>query len=729
MRPDAKSEPSASDQRWRAAVVGIAVALAIVVVAPFVLRGSPLRHDHVGHWAAAWFTKERLFPSLFGWNPLFFCGAPQNQLYPPLTTWLSAALGMAMPVARALAVWVGIAVVATPLAIAACARALGLGWRAAALAALGATAFLAADPEELGGTLRSTIEIGNVANALHLPLFFGWIAVLAAGLRRPSLPTLLGASALLGLGLLCHLVGGVVSLVVLAGALAVAARAPTADRRRALEFVVAHGGLALALSAAFTIPLALRLRYGADAVVSFNQHPDPLISLLASGAVVAAWLLSRRPDPARARLLPLVVAAGLLLFARNFVFNDFFPASMGLHLHRYRLYDTLLLVVVAAWWAERALDARPRLALAFALAFAAVATIGMARVARLPPLAITVPPIPVEPPGRLFVVSSPRSQPTDHAVQHLVAVESGRPVAKGLFLEGAGNSRHLLELELLLAHPDFPPRTWGVRLDPPEVRAARRPRLGALLRHFGFGAVVADEPLSPSPALGAPRPLADGFQLTPLREPAPLAEIVRGPLAPVAPAAFAEAARAWFDAPSERPLPVAVAPGAPPPTELAANDEPSARVDARMDADGQGLTLQIDAARPVPVLVKMGWFPNWLAKDASGRALPLHRAAPSLMLLVAHGPVSLRYGPTRLDVALGVLSVAAWAALLLAAAALALTRRRRGRARRLALAGAISVGLALGVLAGPHTFAGARGPSTPRPADPSIEAVGPGVVP
>jgi len=720
-----------SSQRWRAAVVGCAVALAIVVVTPFVLWGSPLRHDHVGHWAAAWFTKERLFPSPFGWNPLFFCGAPQNQLYPPLTAWLAAALGYAMPVARALAVWVGLAVVATPLAVAACARALGLGWRAAALATLAATAFLAGDPEELGGTLVSTIEVGNVANALHLPLFFGWIATLAIGLRRPSLPSLLGASALLGLGLLCHLVGGVVSLVVLGGALVVAARAPADRRRRTLGFVVAHGALAFALSAAFTVPLALRLRYGADAVVSYNQHPDPLLSLVASGVVVAGWLLSRRPDGdgVRARLLPLVVAAGLLLFARNFVFNDFYPASMGLHLHRYRLYDTLLLLVVAAWWAEPALAARPRLAVGLALVFVVVAAVGMARVARAPSLAVAIPPLPAEPPGRLFVVSSPKSQPTDHAVQHLVPLERGRAVAKGLFLESAGNSRHLLELELLLASPANPPRTWGVRLDPEPVREARRPRLGALLRHFGFAAVLANEPLAPSPALGDARPLGDGFQLTPLAAPAPLAEVVRGPLAAVAPPDFPAAARTWFDAPVETALPVAVPPGAPPPLGLALGDEPEARVSAVEDADGQGLRLQIDAGRPVPVLVKIGWFPNWSARDERGLALPVYRVAPSLALVVARGAVALRYGPTALDVALGVLSVGAWVALLLAAAALSLTRGRSRRARQLALAGAISIALAVGAWAGPRTFASARRPSTTQRVDPSIEAVGPGVVP
>jgi hypothetical protein len=71
------------------------------------------------------------------------------------------------------------------------------------------------------------------------------------------------------------------------------------------------------------------------------------------------------------------------------------------------------------------------------------------------------------------------------------------------------------------------------------------------------------------------------------------------------------------------------------------------------------------------VLVKVAYAPGWRAEDEAGRALPIVEAAPHLMLVFAHGNVTLRYQPTKVAL---LLRWGALAALLVAVALLAISR-------------------------------------------------------
>src|SRR3989344_2226883 len=63
---------------------------------PF-LKNNLLAFDLPGHYFNAWFIKEYLFPAMAGWNPFFFAGFPQNLFYPPLFSYLTAALSFILP--------------------------------------------------------------------------------------------------------------------------------------------------------------------------------------------------------------------------------------------------------------------------------------------------------------------------------------------------------------------------------------------------------------------------------------------------------------------------------------------------------------------------------------------------------------------------------------------------------------------------------------------------------
>jgi uncharacterized membrane protein len=54
------------------------------------------------------------------------------------------------------------------------------------------------------------------------------------------------------------------------------------------------------------------------------------------------------------------------------------------------------------------------------------------------------------------------------------------------------------------------------------------------------------------------------------------------------------------------------------------------------------LILQIHADQDIPVLVKVGYFPNWRL-TVNGRPAPVYRASPNLMLVFGHGPAVLEY--------------------------------------------------------------------------------------
>jgi hypothetical protein len=131
----------------------------------------------------------------------------------------------------------------------------------------------------------------------------------------------------------------------------------------------------------------------------------------------------------------------------------------------------------------------------------------------------------------------------------------------------------------------------------------------------------------------------------------------------------------------------------------------SARLErARFDAGGQQIVLDVVAGAPVPLLVKVTWFANWSARDGDGHSLTLYRTTPDFMLVWGRGRITLSYGATALDRALGAMSLACWIAAL--GLGLAWPRPRR-RAGRVAVMVAVAAVAALAAVAGARvTFRG-----------------------
>jgi hypothetical protein len=653
--------------RARAWVALSSLAL-VVCAARFVLRNNLLEHDLAGHLSMATFIREHLWPRAAGWDPRFFCGTPIGQWYPPLVAWLAATLGFAVGVPLALKLVVALAVVATPPALYAFARGYGLSPAGAALATVAGTAYLALDRQELGANFHSTFIIGNVTNGVVLPLMLLALASLPS-IGRGSFCAIVRPALLVALVLVTHLVAAMVVL----GFVAVERGVATYRDRKLAPPTLAFLALAFSLSAFFCVPLVRGLGFGARTPYSYNQYPTTLLeSALVYALLVAVFVRARRrssPDaspeasPVTSLAAP-AIALGLLFVGQSFVFNDFLPAAITLHVHRFTPYARLFaLVLVAGLVAPLAEKRAATVVLALGVAAAFIGA------TRLPSGGVANPPLPPLPSldARVMVVSSPESEVSDHALQHLVPLRSNNDVGKGLFIELGANAPYLLDLERVIA--EKPVRAWGVQSDDP-ADLTRLPSLAAArLAHLGFGWILANEPIRDVAGIVRDRALGDGFTLHRIGTAVTPLEIWRGGFLP-ATNDFELRARAWFlGAANEKSLPIRAAESPPP-----AADGDDARVTSwRRDRDGQW--LDFDVSRPSPVLVKTTFAPDWRAEDAAGRALSLFEAAPHLMIVAARDHVRLRYAPASYERALDALAFVA-AVICIALATICRLRRR-----------------------------------------------------
>ena len=70
------------------------------------------------------------------------------------------------------------------------------------------------------------------------------------------------------------------------------------------------------------------------------------------------------------------------------------------------------------------------------------------------------------------------------------------------------------------------------------------------------------------------------------------------------------------------------------------------------------LKLKVDAKLPVPILIKISYFPRFKAY-VNGIRTNIYKAAPYQMLVYGNGIVELKYGPTLIDF-LGIIITLFW---------------------------------------------------------------------
>lgn len=391
------SDAPAPDQlpAWLRRSVLLALSLVVGLPALRILGAAPIfGDDHSSHLAVI----GELAALLRAGEHDLFCatfnlGFPMLLYYQPLPHLAIALLHLASGLelglvfnASVVALWC-----AYPLAVHAGARRLGLGDRAALLAAVAAPTVSSALP--FGLTLHSVMGLGLYTQSwamVFLPLALGWGARALAAERIDR--SLLAAAGLLTLTWLCHAFYGVAAST----AVAILALAGPPPLRRALPRLGLIGALVLASLLFWLLPAALSAGfaggwpwdgvdrwqgYGVARVLAtlatgklLDEGGLPLLTLALAGGLGVAVARFRRAPPLRSLALCFLCFLLFLIGRRSLGhLVDLQPANLGLQLFRYvgplQLTAVLLAGVglsAAVRWLERRLG-HPRLCFGLAL--------------------------------------------------------------------------------------------------------------------------------------------------------------------------------------------------------------------------------------------------------------------------------------------------------------------------------------------------------------------------
>lgn len=283
-----RGRPLAAASGGRRDTLAVASLLALFALAagPHLARcyrsAVPGGWDGIAHFAIAEIYARRIFPALSGWVPEYFAGMPFPDFYPPLFYVAVAALiRLGVPSEVAFLGLQTLATAAVPLLVYAGARRLTgdrvAGWVAGALA----VAFLVdGHPiSSYGITLLATFGIGLSTQLLGFVFVLAFYVFLLGADRRPH-DAALAALCLAAVALTnVHVVWDAAFLfagLTVARTLA----APTArERLRVLGLHAAVGGVAVALSMVWVLPMLARLEY----VPTMALEPPP------AGLVVQAF--------------------------------------------------------------------------------------------------------------------------------------------------------------------------------------------------------------------------------------------------------------------------------------------------------------------------------------------------------------------------------------------------------------------------------------------------------
>lgn len=633
-------------------------ALALRDVLPSFRSDPLLWHDAAGHIAAAEFARDQFLPALWGWNPQSLCGFPQGELYPPLFHAIAGALGWLVPVPTAVALLVGVSILAVPPTMYALARSHGASAGASAAAAVASPAILWLVPDlgfggrDPGGTVHSAYAVGMVAHTFALPWLLGFGAALPAALagRRRWVAIAAGSVAVLS-HLPTALAAGCLSICMGLGALG---RARPGRRAGILRNAVAVASGIAVSTAVWWVPFLTDR--GLGEIEPTAGELGVLATLPTVTALACLAVLGRARARARVSgIAVFVVALSALAHIGN---------ARGWPMHAERLLTPVLLADVCILFA--ALPSRWLLIGVGSAAASVAIAIGFHTSVEWPvsqdPWASALSARDV--PGRVLVATRRHHAPSAHYFSHEIPRRFGIPSAQGLFVESSQLSRRIFEITAQIEPESF---VWGR-----SIEESRLPwfdgdessilRIRGQLEQLGVSHLLTDrllpaglaDPTAPVVARVAIRGEAEaGFEADGAFYCFRLHQVGTGSL--VVPAETDNAT------------------GAPVQMQLL---EPTLPGEIRFRMEGvRGASAAAE--------IRTAWHPCWRAL-ADGQELPVRRSALGFCAVKGNGEIRLRFERRAADCIAAVVSVAAWGALAMAAAAgaISLVRARSGDSRR-----------------------------------------------
>jgi len=463
----------------------INVVLLIWVIIPYLEYNQALQWDAPGHLFNSWYLAKHLFPAMTGWNPYFFGGFPQGVFYPPLFHYLVAFLSFGITLTVAFKVVVAASILSIPLSSYCFFRAQDFSSRLASTACTGVLAIISlpivysAGNNSIGGTLYSTLNIGLVANAFALPLFFLYGAFLAREYkaRKIIIPSLIFSSIVLS-----H------TLTAIAAASWLVVFALFKVRNRAdLQVIAKHIGLSFLLTCFWVIPFLLYFGYTDTVKIPLQLGPNCFILVfLCLAAIVTRFV--RDAHISCVEVFFLVVTC--LLLAVNL---------FGIQLHVYRLILFALVIsppIVFSLIPDKFLGT-----LTCIIYFAGAGTFFIPkqdweRIDPIGPQPTRQWHLPEPLANRTWVLSTWAEQLSPHINQMMLPMVNNFQSIAGLFVESSLNSRFLLAAGKLI-DPDS--MHWGVPVlnvtgvdDTATLRIIRR-----MARIFAINGLLSAKDLSP----------------------------------------------------------------------------------------------------------------------------------------------------------------------------------------------------------------------------------------
>jgi hypothetical protein len=640
-----------SERRISLSFYLLQAAALLAVLLPFLRFNNLLEWDFPGHFTAIWHLRQHLLPWPSGWNPYFYCGYPQGMFYPPLAHYLAAILSFPLGIAGAMKVLIAVSVLLLPAVFYASARSFGLDTLRASVAAMWMTAVLFVSGEmletwSLGSDLRSVLNVGLFANALSLPVLFGFVAACGAGVgtRSWKIPALL-----LGVLLLIHPLSSLVALIFFFS-LAVTRLWQGSERGAAAKHFTLVIAVAFLIGAFWLLPFTYYRGFMNPEFV--GSQWSPLVQFIVfNGAILALASLSNL----RVRALSITY----LLLANFILIGTLW--KLDLQFTRLTIYLLFLIPIFLLSWLRSRTLIFSMAGLAVVIGFCGYRSGGIhARGVPDFPLADFGPV-----PGRVLSVTSPSHLPSLHVNHELIPPRTGNKAVLGLFIESSLNGRFLGNLVRSL-EPDA--YVWGTPSEvvTPELLGKDYPQyIRDRLRLFDIQFIYTDLKLESilDESLALTKRYVNSYQAPDLKDAHEVETLRRRYnvrdglldfyLYPVGNSALAEAlaylpkapgsdwkttSRRWFL--ETRGVPVFTDHAVPAGVREA---RPGEWVELRAVSEHMDrLTFQIHAAEPIPVLVKIGYFPAWKL-TINGKQVPIYRASPNLILIFGKGEAVLEY--------------------------------------------------------------------------------------
>src|SRR3989338_3111895 len=235
----------------------IQLIILVFQIIPFLRYNNLFVWDMAGHYFSAWFTKEYLFPHVFGWNHMFYAGYPQNQFYPPLHSYLTAALSYIFGLEWAFKLTIVITLVLIPFSFYYFARSFKWDKLKSSIITLIMFSILYILEQGIGGSYKGIFNVGLVTNIMALHIFFFYVSILNTSLEKKENKEYILISVLFSLIILTHIFTALAAFFVFFSFFVYVLWL----KREKAMFMCKHLILTGLLTSFWTIPFIFKLKY------------------------------------------------------------------------------------------------------------------------------------------------------------------------------------------------------------------------------------------------------------------------------------------------------------------------------------------------------------------------------------------------------------------------------------------------------------------------------------